>query len=153
GRRPSRGFPRSTNSGTGAIGRTCRLARSLPGLYPCHVASDAGGQQAPYRQKPESMNLNTLMLTESTGHKPTPEFRFDPKRRWRFDYAWPDFKVALEVQGGIFIQGRHSRGAALLKEWEKLNRAAELGWRILYCQPDNLLKTATLAQLKRTLTS
>jgi hypothetical protein len=99
------------------------------------------------------MNLNTLMLTESTGHKPTPEFRFDPKRRWRFDYAWPDFKVALEVQGGIFIQGRHSRGAALLKEWEKLNRAAELGWRILYCQPDDLLKTATLAQLKRTLTS
>ena len=63
--------------------------------------------------------------------RPIPEYRFSPPRRWRFDWAWPnhDFGyggVALEKQGGLFIQGRHSRGAALLKEHEKLNEAATL---------------------------
>lgn len=28
------------------------------------------------------------------------EHRFHPTRRWRFDFAWPDEKVALEVEGG-----------------------------------------------------
>lgn len=64
-----------------------------------------------------------------------PEYRFAPPRRWRFDWAWLDCKVALEVQGGIWTHGRHTRGAALLKEHEKLNAAAALGWRVLYCTP------------------
>lgn len=69
---------------------------------------------------------------------PLCEYRFHPVRKWRFDFAWPDAKVALEVQGGIWFGGRHTRGAALIKEWEKLNTAASLGWRILYCQPSDL---------------
>jgi hypothetical protein len=71
---------------------------------------------------------------------PVAEFVFHPDRKWRFDFAWSNEKVALEVQGGIFEQGRHTRGAALLKEWQKLNAAAILGWRILYCQPKDILK-------------
>jgi len=78
---------------------------------------------------------------------PEAEYRFAPPRRWRFDYAWPASKVALEVQGGVWTGGRHSRGAAMLKEWEKLNTAAGLGWRMLYCQPADLLKTETIEAL------
>jgi hypothetical protein len=66
---------------------------------------------------------------------PVAEYRFAPPRRWRFDWAWPDQRVALEVQGGIFVAGRHSRGAGLLKEHEKMNAAAALGWRLLYTTP------------------
>lgn len=71
---------------------------------------------------------------------PTPvaEHRFAPPRRWRFDYAWPERRLALEVQGGLFIQGRHSRGPALLKEHEKLNAAARLGWRVLFTTPTDV---------------
>ena len=47
----------------------------------------------------------------------------------------------LEVQGGIFIAGRHTRGAELLKEWEKLNTLASMGWRVLYCQPQDVCTT------------
>ena len=67
--------------------------------------------------------------------EPVAELRFSPPRRWRFDYAWPASKLALEVQGGLFVQGRHSRGAALLKEHEKLNAAAVQGWRVLFTTP------------------
>lgn len=80
---------------------------------------------------------------------PTPEYRFNPDRRWRFDYAWIAHCVALEVQGGIWTMGRHTRGAALLKEWEKLNAAAVLGWRILYCQPSDLLSTEMVETVRK----
>jgi hypothetical protein len=67
--------------------------------------------------------------------EPVSELRFAPPRRWRFDFAWPAHKLALEVQGGLWTQGRHSRGAALLKEHEKLNAAAALGWRVMFTTP------------------
>ena len=66
------------------------------------------------------------------------EWRFNPNRRWRFDWAWEDERVALEVQGGIWIRGGHNRGAQMKKDWEKYNAAACLGWRILYCEPRDL---------------
>jgi hypothetical protein len=70
--------------------------------------------------------------------QPVPELRFHPVRKWRFDHAWPDHKLALEVQGGIFVSGRHSRGAALMKEHEKLNAAASLGWRVCFVTPKQI---------------
>src|ERR1041385_1632066 len=42
--------------------------------------------------------------------KPTTEYRFAPPRRWRFDFAWPEGRLALEVEGGSFVAGRHTRG-------------------------------------------
>lgn len=62
---------------------------------------------------------------------PTPEYRFHKTRKWRFDYAWPQLKVAVEINGGSFVQGRHNRGAALISEYDKLNEAQRLGWVVL----------------------
>lgn len=78
-----------------------------------------------------------------------PELQFAPPRKWRFDFAFEN-QVALEVQGGLFIPGggRHNRGAALLKEHEKLNSAAKLGWRVLYCTPQNLCMQETVDLVK-----
>lgn len=88
-------------------------------------------------------------FTQSGLPEPIFEYRFHPERKWRFDIAWgAPQRVALEVQGGIFIAGRHSRGAAILKEWEKLNTAACMGWRILYVQPKDLCLTSTVEMIK-----
>ncbi len=97
------------------------------------------------KYKPE---IVTAHLKEFGIAEPVYEYKFHPTRRWRLDLAWPDKKVAVEVQGGIFVSGRHSRGAALLKEWEKLNTAAMNGWRILYCQPKDLCTSATAFFIK-----
>lgn len=67
--------------------------------------------------------------------EPVFEYRFHKTRLWRIDIAFIKQKVAVEVQGGVFVRGRHSRGAAMLKEWDKLNTLAAMGWRVLYCQP------------------
>ena len=98
------------------------------------------------------MKYNTAIVIawfKAHGLTAIPEYRFCD-RKWRFDFAFdPEgAKVALEVQGGIFTQGRHTRGAALLKEMEKLNTAASLGWRVLYSTPDNLCMTETIDFVK-----
>ena len=69
---------------------------------------------------------------------PVREFAFHPGRRWRFDYAWPAQKVAVEVDGGAWTQGRHTRGAGFIEDQVKRNAAVLLGWRVLHCTPDRL---------------
>lgn len=59
------------------------------------------------------------------------EFRFTPPRRWRFDLAFPSVLWALEIEGGVWTRGRHTRGAGYTNDIRKYNAAALLGWRIL----------------------
>lgn len=70
--------------------------------------------------------------------KPAKEFRFYPGRRWKFDYAWEAWKVALEVEGGAFTQGRHTRGQGFIDDMEKYNGAVLLGWKLLRFTPEQL---------------
>jgi very-short-patch-repair endonuclease len=67
-----------------------------------------------------------------------PEYQFHPERKWRLDYAWPDYRIAVELHGGTWVQGGHSRGAGQAKDFEKLNAAAELGWRVFQFSTDML---------------
>lgn len=58
------------------------------------------------------------------------ELRFHPDRRWRFDFAHEASKVAIEINGGIWSNGRHVRGTGYLNDREKVNAATALGWRV-----------------------
>ncbi len=69
---------------------------------------------------------------------PVREHKFHPKRRWRFDYAWLCKSLALEVEGGVWTRGRHTRGKGFLADVEKYNEAALLGWTVLRCTPQQL---------------
>jgi hypothetical protein len=79
--------------------------------------------------------------------RPEREHKFDEKRRWRFDYAWLERMIALEVEGGVWTGGRHTRGAGFLKDIEKYNRAAVLGWRLLRVTPDKLVSAGTFEMM------
>lgn len=67
--------------------------------------------------------------------QPVLEHRFHPTRRWRFDFAWPDLRIAAEVEGGVWTRGRHTRGAGFTSDAEKYNTAAALGWTVLRFPP------------------
>jgi len=56
----------------------------------------------------------------------------------RFDFAWPEIKLAVEVEGGTFSQGRHSRGAGYAKDVKKYNLATLDGWLIIRVTTDML---------------
>lgn len=72
--------------------------------------------------------------------RPQTEFRFHAERRWRFDHAWPQQKVAVEIEGGVWSGGRHTRGSGFIKDMEKYNVAGLLGWRVFRFLPDQLKK-------------
>lgn len=83
--------------------------------------------------------------------RPQREWKFEAKRRWRFDYAWPQQMIALEVEGGVWTGGRHTRGAGFVRDMEKYNRAAVLGWRLLRVTPDKLVSFGTFEMLREIL--
>lgn len=63
------------------------------------------------------------------------ELRFHPPRRWRFDFACEVAWVAIEVDGGAYTQGRHTRGKGYEADCEKLNTATVLGWAVFRVTP------------------
>lgn len=68
--------------------------------------------------------------------EPETQHKFHDKRRWRFDFAWPDRMLAAEVNGGTWVNGRHNRGSSVPKEYEKLNHAVLAGWQVLLFTSD-----------------
>lgn len=62
---------------------------------------------------------------------PNVEHEFHNERRWRFDLCWPDRKLALEVDGGVYTRGRHTRGNGYEEDCRKVNEAQLLGWLVL----------------------
>lgn len=69
---------------------------------------------------------------------PVREYRFDAVRRWRFDFAWVRQRVAVEIEGGAWTQGRHTRGAGFGADCAKYNAATLAGWRVLRFTGDML---------------
>jgi very-short-patch-repair endonuclease len=59
------------------------------------------------------------------------EYQFLPDRKFRFDFAWPGCLVAVEMEGGIWVGGSHTRGVRYRSDCEKYNLATLVGWRVL----------------------
>ena len=76
------------------------------------------------------------------------EYKFHPTRRWRFDYAIPEHKIALEVEGGVWTGGRHTSPKGFLGDIEKYNAATLMGWRVFRTTPDELYKLSTINLIK-----
>ena len=72
--------------------------------------------------------------------KPEREYRFSNARRFRFDFAWPEEKVACEVQGGVWVGGRHNRGKGYENDCDKLNLSQLEGWLLLYVTPTHIAR-------------
>lgn len=74
------------------------------------------------------------------GIKSVREFKFLKERDFRFDVAIPEFKIAIEYEGGIFSHGRHVRGKGYAKDCVKYNLAVINGWKVLRYTPVNTQK-------------
>ena len=83
--------------------------------------------------------------------QPEREYRFAPPRRWRFDMAWPDKMVAVECEGGVWTQGRHTRGAGFIADTEKYNRAALDGWCVLRFCAEGIHRGDALTMIEQAL--
>ena len=91
-----------------------------------------------------------LFIQGSDVPAPVREFQFC-ERRWRFDFAWVDAKLACEVQGGTYIGGGHNRGRGMRNDMEKRNEATLLGWRVLYFDTDMVNDGEAIQVIERAL--
>ncbi len=91
------------------------------------------------------------IVKKEIGEECVTEFRFHPIRRWRADYAILKYKILLEVEGGIYIGGRHTRGVGFKNDMDKYNSATSMGYSVLRVTPSDLMKTSTLDLIKETI--
>lgn len=130
----------------------------------------------PIRLKFTPALLSNLLQAEGIP-QPLTEYRFHDTRRWRFDFAWTNEKVALEIEGkswgkpvtcqrcGTAVTettplgrqrrvfsagGRHTRGTGFNNDMEKYNTAVSSGWRIIRATPDSI--HAAITHLRKLLT-
>ena len=83
-----------------------------------------------HKKRFEQRISNALRLAGMSFHQ---EYRFDSKRMFRFDFAFPDQKIAIEFEGGVFSAKKsgHTSGMGYFNNCDKYNLATLLGWRIL----------------------
>ena len=80
---------------------------------------------------------------------PVFEHKFHPTRKWRFDMALIKEKVAIEVEGAVWVQGRHTRGSGFVKDMEKYNEATFHGWKVLRFTTGDVKSGAAIKFLKK----
>lgn len=105
-----------------AISRTTRKSGS--GIYP----------RKPAHRKPTHSMLGLYFPNIEFQY----EYRFAAPRRWRFDLALPEHKIAVEQEGGLWIRGRHNRAKGYIADLEKYNEATLLGWKVLRFTPQQV---------------
>ena len=69
------------------------------------------------------------------------------ERKFRFDFALMDRKIAIEVEGGIWIRGAHVRGRKFEQDCEKYNLAAKLGWTVLRYSTEMVIRGDAIADI------
>lgn len=107
----------------------------------------------------EVLFANLWSIAGDRSRRPVTQFKFHPDRKWKFDAAWPDVKVAIEIEGGVYrgghgggtARGGHNSATGFQKDIEKYNAAAELGWRVLRYTTKDLHErsVAVIEQVRR----
>ncbi len=102
-------------------------------------------------RQPNDLEIEFLQQIKLAGlPEPIREHRFS-ERRWRFDFAYPDRKIAVEVHGATWANGRHNRGKGFASDREKMNTAQMLGWLVIEVTADHVKSGLALQWLEEIL--
>ena len=101
-----------------------------------------------FKENPEETLAKYI---EWSGNIPLPEreYRFCEVRDWCFDFAWPLYMLAVEVDGGTFSNGRHVRGVGYENDCYKLNEATQLGWHVMRFTSRMVFDNVATVQIER----
>lgn len=106
-----------------------------------------------YAKAPSRLEATLALHMRSAGLNPEREFRFHKPRRWKFDFAFPDQKIAIEAEGGTWSNGRHVRAKGFALDCEKYNQAALDGWTLLRFTGDQIRSGEALQTIEKALSA
>ncbi len=106
--------------------------------------------------KPSQEDALALHIQCAALPVPVRQYHFHPTRQWRFDFAWPDQRIACEVEGLVVrkvngrtqTSGRHASITGLREDCRKYNAAATLGWRVIRVTQDMVRSGEALTTLE-----
>jgi hypothetical protein len=96
------------------------------------------GRTARKRKPAPSTQISDAVFAFYGLPAPTREHRFYPGRKWRIDFAFIDVKLAIEIEGGSHIGGRHVRPYGFSADMEKYNALNAMGWQLLRYEPKKI---------------
>ena len=79
---------------------------------------------------------------------PVREFQFHPTRKWRFDFAWPQIRLAVEIEGLTADGGRHQRIGGFSADLAKYHAAWMLNWRVYRCSASMVSSGEAIAAIR-----
>jgi len=100
-------------------------------------------------KKNEAQILLEVHLNEFFDATVVPEYKFHDERRWKFDLAVIEPRLAFEIEGGAFTSGRHTRGQGFVGDMDKYNTAAMFGWKVLRFTPEQVKKGRVIEFLRK----
>ncbi len=77
------------------------------------------------------------------------EYKFHPKRHWKADFHITGTKILVEVEGGIWTGGRHTRGKGFIHDMEKYNAATVLGYQVLRFSTEQVKSGLAVRQIEK----
>ena len=102
------------------------------------------------RVKPMDWTKRLLFSVELAGlPKPECEHRFHPTRKWRFDLAWVDMRLAVEIEGITHKGGRHQRIKGFSEDCRKYAEAVILNWRVVRVTPRMIRDGEAISLIER----
>ena len=90
------------------------------------------------------------LMSQIPGVEVVKEHIFHWTRKWRFDYAMPALKIAIEIDGGVWDYGRHNRPQGYINDMAKINTATSMGWLVLRFTTQDRLKNSTVSLIRDT---
>lgn len=105
------------------------------------IQSKAVARSKPRESKKKEPSVGERILErhlEALKIEYTREFKFHPERKWRADFLIDGYKLLVEVEGGVFINGGHSRGRPYTNNCEKYSNAAILGYHVIRATTDQV---------------
>lgn len=99
-----------------------------------HLTATKGGRKQLLRRKGKQhywIEMSLQAFCDEKGLELSREYKFHPSRKWRFDWAIPGLKIAVEFEGIISEKSRHTTIPGYSNDAIKYNEAAMLGWTVL----------------------
>jgi very-short-patch-repair endonuclease len=111
--------------------------------------------ETPRRKRPRAESKLETDLLQQVGlaglPMPEREVRLIPDRRFRWDFVWRSARLTVEIQGGTWVQGAHSRGAGQARDAKKQTLAVMAGWRCLVVTSDQIRSGEALGWIEEAL--
>jgi len=75
--------------------------------------------------------VHILLILQYLAIEYQTEYKFYKTRKFRFDVAIPDHKIAIEYEGIFSLKSRHTTLKGYTADTEKYNIAQIQGWKVL----------------------